>query len=68
MPRITLSITMIIRQLTLIRCYTWAKRKYIKFLYKVPLALSKPVLSYAADPAIIKISEIPAIIKIWEMM
>ena len=48
---------MIIGQLNLIRCYTSAKRKHTKFLCKVPLALSKPVLSYAADPAIIEIWE-----------
>ena len=57
MSRIKLIITIIIGQLTLIRCYTYTKRKFTKFLDKVPLALSKPVLSYAADPAIIKIWE-----------
>ena len=57
MSRVKLIITMIIGQLTLIRCYTYAKRKHTKFLYKVPLALTKPVLSYAADPAIIEIWE-----------
>ena len=57
MSRIKLNIAMIIGQLNLIRCYTSAKRKHTKFLCKVPLALSKPVLSYAADPAIIEIWE-----------
>ena len=57
MSRIKLSITIIIGQLTLIRCYTYAKRKHTKFLYKLPLALNKPVLSYATDPAIIEIWE-----------
>ena len=57
MSRINLIITIIIGQLTLIRCYIYAKRKLTKFLCKVPLALSKPVLSYAADPAIIEIRE-----------
>ena len=46
-----------VQQLALIRCCTYAKRKHTKFLYKVPLALSNPVLSYAADPAIIEILE-----------
>ena len=53
MSRIKLRITRIIGQLTLIP-YTYAKTKHTKFLYKVPLALSKPVLSYVADPAIIE--------------
>ena len=57
MSRIKLSITITIGQLTLIRCYTYAKRKHTKFLYKVLLALSNPVLSYAADPAIIQVRE-----------
>ena len=39
------------------RWYTYAKRKHTKFLYKVPLSLSKSVLRYAADPAIIEIWE-----------
>ena len=55
MSRIKLGITIIVGQVTLIGCYTYAKRK--QFLYKVPLALSKSVLSYAADPAIIEIWE-----------
>ena len=49
MSRIKLRITRIIGQLTLIP-YTYAKTKHTKFL----LALSKPVLSYVADPAIIE--------------
>ena len=57
MSRIKLGITIIVGQVTLIGCYTYAKRKHSKFLYKVPLALSKSVLSYAADPAIIEIWE-----------
>ena len=57
MFRMKLRITIIIGQLTSIRCYTYAKRKHTKFLYKVPLYSTKPVLSYAADPAIIKIWE-----------
>ena len=57
MSRIKLSITINIGQLTLIRCYTYVKRKHTRFLYKVILALSNPVLSYAADLAIIEIRE-----------
>ena len=57
MSRIKLNIAMIIGQLILIRCYTYAKRKHTKFLCKFPLTLRKPVLSYAADPAIIEIWE-----------
>ena len=57
MSRIKLRITIIIGHLTLIRCYTYAKRKHTKLLCKVPLAFIKPVLSYAADPAIIEIWE-----------
>ena len=37
--------------------YTYVKRKHTKFFYKVPLAVSNPVLSYTADPAIIVIWE-----------
>ena len=48
---------MIIGQFILIRCYTYANRKHTKFLCKFPLTLSKAVLSYAADPAIIEIWE-----------
>ena len=47
-------ITIIIGQFTLIRCYNYTTRKHTQFFYKVPLAVSKPVLSYAADTAIIK--------------
>ena len=57
MFRIKLSITTDIGQLALMRCYTYAKRKHTIFLYKVPLALSNPALSYTADPAIIEIRE-----------
>ena len=34
--------------------YTYAKRKHTKFLYKVPLSLSKSVLRYAADQQLSK--------------
>ena len=54
MFKIKLRITIIIEQLTLIECYTYTKRKYTKFFYKAPLAVSKPVLKCAVDPAIIK--------------
>ena len=54
MFRIKLRITIIIGQLTLIQCYTYAKRKHTKFVYNLLLALRKPVLSYAVDPAIIE--------------
>ena len=59
MSRIKLSITMNIGEFTLIRCYTYSKRKHTKFLYKFPLALalSNLVLRYTADPAIIKIQK-----------
>ena len=52
MTVIKLSIMIITGQLTLIRCYTYAKRKHTKFLHKVSLALS-----YVVDPAIIEIWE-----------
>ena len=57
MSRMKLSITINIGHLTLIRCYTYAKRKRTNFLFKFPLALSNPVLSFTADPANIKIRE-----------
>ena len=46
MSRIKLSVTIIIGQLTLTRCYTYAKRKYTKLLYKVPLALNLCLLFF----------------------
>ena len=58
MPKIKLSITINRGKLTLIRCYTYAKRKRTKFLDKIPLDLSNPFLSYTADPVITKIWEI----------
>ena len=59
MSKIKLNVTMNIGQLTLIRIYTYSKRKTTKCLYQVPLGLSNPVLSHAADPTIIKIQGIP---------
>ena len=54
MLRIKLRITIIIGQFTLIRCYNYTTKKHTQFFYKALLAVSKPVLSYAADTAIIK--------------
>ena len=52
MLRIKLSVTIIIGQLTSIRFTRTQKGNTpTKFLYKVLLALSKPALRYAADPA-----------------
>ena len=55
--RIKLSIKIKIGQLTLILGYTYLKRKHTKFLYKVPLALSNPALSFSADPENTEIRE-----------